>query len=178
MNRKYADRSDWGRIVQKQLTVIPKKTVGFSGYLTLFEIQKVTEPLYKQYEQERICVAGDGYKWMQHFPEYAHFTLTSMYDEKLRIVQWTITICKSQGVSSDRVPWYDDLHLQIVILPSGRMYVINQERLEEAVKSGELGRGDYELAWNTANQIMEEYRKGSFDLLLIANKHFYELLEE
>lgn len=157
---------------------MPKKTIGFSGTVTLFEIVKVKEPLYKQYEDKRVCIAADGYKWLQHFPEFAHYTLTSMYDEQNRIVQWFVNICKCQGIGSDGIPWYDDLYINIVILPDGTLYVIHQEKLEEAVRSGELNEGDAELAWKTANQVIDEYRNGSFDLLLMAEKHLQELYED
>lgn len=179
MIRKYADRTDWGRIVEKQFTVVSKRTIGFSGTVTLFEMLKVKAPLYKQYSPEHghVCIASDGYKWLQHFPEYAHYTLSSMYDNENRVVQWYVDICKCQGVTDAGIPWYDDLYLNIALLPDGHVYVLHQDRLEEAMERGELGKNDYELAWKTCNQVVEEYRNGSFDLLLLADLHLQELNE-
>lgn len=178
MIRKYADQTDWGRIVQKQFAVMRKHTIGFSGAVTLMEILKVREPLVKQYGGDRICIADDGYKWLQHFPECAHYTLTSMYDDRDRIVQWYVAICKCHGVNDAGIPWYEDLHLGIVLLPDGRVFVQNRDRLDEALERGELDKGDYELALLTADQVVGEFRAGSFDLLLMANKHLQELYED
>ncbi|MEF3301663.1 DUF402 domain-containing protein [Paenibacillus sp. GYB003] len=178
MIRKYADRTDWGRIVEKEFTVIPVKTIGFSGTVTLVELLKVKEPLYKQYEGRQVCIADNGYKWLQLFPEHAHYTVTAMYDEHNRDVQRVVSICKCQGVSDGGIPWYEDLFLHLVILPSGELYVIDQERLEEAVRGGVLTQEDAELAWKTANHVMDEYRTGSFDLLVVADKHMQALVEE
>ncbi|RKN84107.1 DUF402 domain-containing protein [Paenibacillus ginsengarvi] len=178
MIRQYADRTEWGRIARKQFTVVPVKTIGFSGTVTLVELQKVNEPLYSVYETERICIADDGYKWLQLFPEYAHYTVTAMYDDTNRSVQRVISICKCQGVTESGVPWYEDLYLSLVVLPGGELYVMYQERLEEAVRSGQLTQADADLAWETANHVMDEYRTGSFDLLLVADKHLQELIDE
>ncbi|TMV50304.1 DUF402 domain-containing protein [Paenibacillus mesophilus] len=180
MIRKYADRTEWGRIVEKKFTVVPKKTIGFSGTVTLFEMVKVKAPLYKQYEQdqEKVCIAADGYKWLQQFPELANYIVTAMYDDGDRLVQWVISICKCQGVLHNNIPWYDDLYLNIVILPGGQLYVTGQDRLDDAVRRDELGEEDVQLAWNTANLVMDEYRKGSFDMLLMSDKHLQEMLEE
>lgn len=180
MIRKFVDRTEWGRIVEKKFTVVPKKTIGFSGTVTLFEMVKVKAPLYKQYEheQEKLCIAADGYKWLQQFPELANYMVTSMYDDQDRLVQWVVSICKSHGISPNNVPWYDDLYLNLVILPTGQLYVTHQDRLEDAVRRGELAQEDFDLAWTTANLVKDEFRKGSFDLLLMSDKHLQELLEE
>lgn len=179
MVRKYADRIEWGKITEKQFTVKSKKTIGFSGTVTLVEMRKVNQPLYKQYEQKqnKICIAADGYKWLQQYPELANYMVTSMYDDQNRLVQWTVSICKCQGVTDKNIPWYDDLYLTIVILPTGRLYVNNEERLEDAVRRGELAEEDSRLAWKTAHHVIDEYRKGSFDLLLMSDKHLHELVE-
>ncbi|GAA3404684.1 DUF402 domain-containing protein [Paenibacillus hodogayensis] len=177
MIRKYADRNEWGKIEEEDITVVSVRTIGFSGTVTLVKLRKVKEPLYKQYDRNKICVAGSGYTWLQLFPEHANYNVTSIYDERNRIVQHTITICKSQGVTVKGVPWYDDLYLSLVVLPNRQLFVLHQDRLEDAVRRGELAEKDGELAWRTANLVMDEYRKGSFDLLLVADKHLDELVK-
>lgn len=141
---------------------------------------KVKAPLYKQYEpgQDNLCIAADGYKWLQQFPELANYAVTSMYDERDKLVQSVVTVCKSQGVTSGNIPWYDDLYLNVVILPSGQLYVTGEDRLDEAVRRGELGEADKRLAWETANLVVNEHRSGSFDMLLMSDKHLQELLDE
>lgn len=175
--RKYADRADWGRIVEKRFTVFPKQTIGFSGYVALYEMLKVKEPLYKQYDGNRLCIVSDGYKWLQHFPECAHYVLTSMYDDCGRIIQWYVDICKSQGITEKGVPWYDDLYLDLTLLPSGKIFILDEEELKDALGQGIISQDDYDLAWRTAEQVMDEFRKGSFDLMLLAEKHLTEIYE-
>lgn len=145
--------------------------------MTLFEMIRVREPLHVKYNANPLCIVDDGYKWVQHFPEHASYVLTSVYDEKDRIVQWYIDICKTQGITETGIPWYDDLYLDIVMLPSGGIYLLDQDELEEAYQQGIVSKEDYEQAWAAARLVMEECRKGSFDLILIADKHLNEWME-
>jgi len=175
--RTNADRTDWGNVEEKEVKVVTVKTIGFSGNVTLTE-WKVKDPLYIQDERGRaVGVAADGYKWLQLFPDYANYTVTSVYDENGQPVLRIVSICKGQGVTADRIPWYDDLYLQMMILPGAQPYMIHQELLEEAVQRGELDVNDYELAWRTARHVMDECLKGSFDLLLVADMHLCNLIE-
>jgi uncharacterized protein len=145
--------------------------------MTLFEMIRVREPLLVKYSGNPLCIVDDGYKWVQHFPEHASYVLTSVYDEKDRIVQWYIDICKNQGITEAGIPWYDDLYLDIVMLPSGGIYLLDQDELEEAYQQGLVSKEDYEQAWAAARLVMEECRSGSFDLILIADKHLNEWME-
>src|SRR5690606_35911417 len=113
----------------------------------------------------------------QHFPELAGYILTSVYDSQDQIVQWYIDICKTHGITAAGVPWYDDLYLDIVMLPSGQLYLLDQEELEEALEQGMVSQEDYDLAWATARMVMEECKNGSFDLTLIAERHLHDWLE-
>ncbi|MDF2815395.1 MAG: hypothetical protein K0Q81_1595 [Paenibacillus sp.] len=177
MIRKYADRANWGRILERQFNVFSKNSIAFSGHMTLFEMIRVREPLIVNYPSGPLCIVNNGYKWIQHFPDHAGYILTSVYDSEDRIVQWYIDICKAHGVTEAGVPWYDDLYLDIVKLPTGELFLLDQEELEEALQQGIVRKEDYEFAWTTARLVMEECKSGSFDLTLIAEKHLNEWLE-
>ena len=62
-------------------------------------------------------------------------------------------------------------------MPEGELFVYGQNLLDEAYAQGLVSDNGYKLAWDTANQVMEEYRKGSLDLMLIADKHLAEIYE-
>jgi hypothetical protein len=175
--RKYADQTEWGGMTTKCFSVFRKKTIGFSGNIVLVEAVKVKDPLYKSYGKGDYCIVNNGYKWLQHFPENAHFVMTSVYDDRDRIVKRHIDICESHGLTETGIPWYDDLYLDIVIMPGGELFVYGQYLLDEAHAQGLVSDDGYKLALDTANQLMEEYRKGSLDLMLIADKHLAEIYE-
>ncbi|MFK7691913.1 DUF402 domain-containing protein [Paenibacillus sp. HJGM_3] len=178
MIRKYADRADWMRILERRFHVYAKHSIGFSGHIALLEMIRVKGPLHVTYDQSPICIVDNGYKWLQHFPEHASYVLTSVYNDKAELVQSYIDICKQHGITDQGVPWYDDLYLDVVMLPTGEVFLLDKEELEEAYQQGIVSEEDYKHAWFTAKLVLEECRNGSFDLALMADKHLQGWLEE
>lgn len=171
MKRKYSDRANWRRVTDKKFQVRTVHEPDFQGYVVLYQIKQVRDPLWKEYEGKRYCVADAGYEWLQHFQKGAHHVMTSMYDNKGQVVQYYIDICKVQGVTDRGVPWFDDLYLDVVILPGGQLYLLDAEELDDALRRGLITQEDYDMAWDEANRIMDRYKKGQFPLLELSGKH-------
>jgi len=158
-------------VTDKKFQVKSIREPDFEGYVVLYQIKQVRDPLWKEYDGKRYCVADAGYEWLQHFPKGAHYVMTTMYDNKGQVVQWYIDICKVQGVTDRGVPWFDDLYLDVVILPSGKLYLLDQEELEDAYKRGLITKADYDLAWAEAKDVIDRYRNGKFGTLHLAREH-------
>lgn len=118
LKRRYGDRSEWKRLIDREYTQAFIDTDKFKGYGTLIKVNEVSEPLYVQYKEQQICIVNDGYVWMQHFPENEQHSLTTMFNSKGEVVQWYIDICARSGVENN-IPWVDDLFIDIVVLPTG-----------------------------------------------------------
>ncbi|WP_223829658.1 DUF402 domain-containing protein [Paenibacillus arenilitoris] len=119
LKRKHGDRADWKRVLEKRYAQAELATETFAGHLSLLSIVKVSEPLCVSYGDSKLCIADDGYLWLQQFPSGKRHSVTTMFDSEGRIVQWYIDICQTIGLNEDNVPWIDDLFLDIVVLPSG-----------------------------------------------------------
>lgn len=171
MKRKYSDRANWRRVTDKKFQVKTVHEPGYQGYVVLYQIKQVRDPLWKEYEGKRYCVADAGYEWLQHFPKGAHYVMTTMYDDKGQVVQYYIDICKVQGVTDRGVPWFDDLYLDVVILPEGKLYLLDAEELEDALGRGLITKDDFDMAWAEANKLMDLYKRDEFQLLELAGKH-------
>lgn len=171
VKRKYSDRANWRRVTDKKYQVKILRDPDFQGYVVLYQMKQVRDPLFKEYDGKRYCVADAGYEWLQHFPKGAHYIMTSMYNNQGQVVQWYIDICKVQGVTDRGVPWFDDLYLDVVILPSGQLYLLDEEELEDALQRGFITQEDYDMAWSEANQLIDLYKAGNFPLLQLSDKH-------
>jgi predicted RNA-binding protein associated with RNAse of E/G family len=165
MKRKYSDRANWRRITEKKYSSIHVDDPWFTGIVTLFQMIVVREPLWKSYNNRNICVADAGYKWMQHYPENAHYVVTSMFDANDRIVQWYIDISKTQGVTDRGIIWFDDLYLDLVILPTGEYFLLDEDELEDARRQGIITDKDYEMAWQEVKKLEQQVKAGSLELL-------------
>ncbi|MFF2755134.1 DUF402 domain-containing protein [Psychrobacillus sp. NPDC058041] len=135
LKRRYGDRTDWKRIIKREYVQTYVEKEEFIGTISLLKLTQVTEPLFVQYGEKRLCIVDDGYTWMQHFPTDKNYSLTTMFDENGEIVQWYIDICYQIGIEKD-VPWWDDLFLDVVVLPSGEIIVLDEDELEDALTCG------------------------------------------
>lgn len=177
LKRKYGDRSDWKRVLEREYAQSYVENDNFKGYLSLLKIGKVNEPLHVKYFEQDVCIVDDGYLWLQQFPLDKHHSVTTMFDEKGQIVQWYIDICYMNGVSKENVPWMDDLFLDIVVLPSGEVIQKDSEELDEALLIGTIEKSLYNLAKQEANSINSLIKEGRFTLLQLSEEHKDILLQ-
>ncbi|WP_391116313.1 DUF402 domain-containing protein [Psychrobacillus sp. L3] len=170
LKKRYGNRSDWKRIVKREYVQSYIETKEFTGTITLLHLVQVKEPLWVDYDDQSNCIVDNGYTWMQHFPVGENFALTTMFDSKGEIVQWYIDICNEIGIENN-VPWWEDLFLDIVILPTGEIILLDEDELEEALVGGSINQNMYDLAWNETNRIISLIREQKFPLLQFSKDH-------
>jgi predicted RNA-binding protein associated with RNAse of E/G family len=115
---------------------------------------------------------------MQHFPRGEHFVVTTMFDDKGQVVQWYIDICKIQGLTDQQVPWFDDLFLDIVVLPTGEKLLLDEDELEEALDEGQITPRDSAMAQKTAGRLMELINQNKFPYFDLSLTHRKQLLDK
>ena len=168
--RKYGERPDWSRISQKKYAQTFLETDEFKGYITLLQMLQLTEPLFVQYDKKEVCIANEGYFWLQQFPADKHHSVTTMFNEEGNIIQWYIDICLSNGCE-DGKPWMDDLYLDIILFPTGDIFVKDADELESAYLEGIIDINLYELAWNEVQMIKSLIEKEQFALVNLSCLH-------
>ncbi|QJC52002.1 DUF402 domain-containing protein [Paenibacillus albicereus] len=177
MKRKFSDRANWRRILRRSYTCLTLDGDDFRGLVTFYRIHELREPLWKEYNGRRLCLADRGYLWMQHFPRGEHFVVTTMFDDKGKVVQWYIDICKTQGLTDQQVPWFDDLYLDIVVLPSGEVYLMDEDELEDAIQGGDITRKEAAMARKTAGRLLASIKNGRFRYFTLSLRHRKTLAE-
>ncbi|EEL60617.2 DUF402 domain-containing protein [Bacillus toyonensis] len=171
MKRKYGDGSSWKRLIEKDYMV---KQVE-EGMLGILDIKKVREPSYKGYDGKEICIAGNEYTWIQYFIKGKNFAITAMLDNKGNLVQYYIDVTKEYEIDDRGLPYFDDLYLDVVLLPNGKMYVLDEDELEDAYKNSDVTKEEYELAWQTTKWIMEAINNSEFYWISILDKEIEKL---
>jgi len=99
-----------------------------------------------------------------------------MFNEEGKIVQWYIDMCLQHGVTENNIPYLDDLFLDIVVSPNGEIKLMDVHELENALRSGEISRHEYELALSESNYLMEKISRGNFILFDLCELHRQALL--
>ena len=174
--RRSAERLEWRRVTERRFFVYYFDELlfdepDFVGYVTLLCIERVREPLWLNSGGRLICVADDGYMWLQHFPHGAHHAITTQFNAAGNIMQWYIDICKRHGIDERGIPWWDDLYLDIVITPKGSLSLLDEDELDDALRSGEVSAPDVALAYAEAQRVMEQIEDGKIDLLTLSCRH-------
>ena len=178
LKRKYGSRYNWKRVTERAYTELYIETdSSFKGYVSLLHLKEVREPLYMSYEERTVCIADDGYYWMQHFPEGQNYSVTTVFNSSGGIVQWYIDICKSIGYCTKNGPWMDDLYLDLIVLPTGKIIEKDIDELEIALKNKEISTGEYELAWTEFNRLKLELTDGCLKLKEMTMSHFDSLTQ-
>ncbi len=177
MKRKRADRADWPRIAKKRFVQTGIDEKEFCGYVTLFCIDAVHQPLWKNFSGQDICIADQGYLWLQQFPRNAHYSITSIFDAQGDFVRWYIDICKQFVLDVHEILWYDDLYLDIDVSPSGQMDLLDVDELDDALRRGLVTPVEYELAWREADRIIMAIEADQFPLLWLSDSHKERLLK-
>ncbi len=165
MKRKRADRIDWARITKKRFAMLHIDDSSFTGYVCLFCIDEVNAPLFRKYADGTICLADNGYKWLQHFPEGEHYTLTTIFNERGEVVRWYIDICNRHYLGSDSVLYYEDLYLDIDVALDGSVNLLDVEELDEALHADLVSSLEYEIAWREAEKLLHAIENDMFPLL-------------
>jgi predicted RNA-binding protein associated with RNAse of E/G family len=171
MDRKYADRPDWSRVLKKsfKLDYICEKE--FSGYVSAIYIDKVKAPLIKNIFGKEYCIVDDGYTWLQYLPTNGNYSITTMFNKNKEIVQWYFDIIKHQGVDDRSIPFFDDLYLDVVVLPSSEILLLDEDELKDALDKNEITKGDYDLAYKEAKMLMEGIALDIDNLNILSNRY-------
>lgn len=171
MKRRSADRPDWQRVLARRFAVQYIEDPEFAGYVTYLHLDRVREPLFVTYDAAPVCVAADGFGWMQQFPAGEPYTVTTMFDRAGEVVQWYIDVCERHGLDDRGMPWIDDMYLDVVLEPHGAIHVLDRDELEEALALGRVTPNEYQRAYATLDDILSRLRSGRFSLIARSQAH-------
>ena len=126
----------------------------FAGYVSVIYLDKVREPLVVEVAGRPLYIVDNKYIWLQHLPNNENYSLTTMYDSLGNVVQWYFDITRQNSVDKEGIPFFDDLYLDVVILPSSEIILLDKLELEDALKRRDITKREYDLAYKKANEII------------------------
>jgi predicted RNA-binding protein associated with RNAse of E/G family len=84
-------------------------------------------------DHDSLCVLADGYSWLRCFPQSPHHIMTFMFDADGHVLQLWVDVCLDHGIDAAGLSWWDDLYLDIVVLPDGYLEMQNADELADAL---------------------------------------------
>lgn len=170
LKKRFVTREDWARIEQRDFYQQYISDEFFKGYIALLCLNKVKVPLMTTHLNKQVCIADDGYAWLQQLPENEHFAVTTMFNTNNEIIQWYIDITTHNGVENG-IPYMEDLFLDLIVLPAGEIMKKDIDEINEAFKLGIITQQQYTLAFQTFERIYNEIIEGKFKYFALSEKH-------
>lgn len=168
MKREFADLRHVKDILKSEFKTKYIDDEIFKGHITLVNIQEVAKAW--RVDTEKRCILDKDYNWFAMYPDDKNFSLTAMCDENYQIKEWYFDICKQNGIENG-VPFEDDLYLDVVIVPDGRINILDEDELLDAEKNGLITRQDVELAYKTKEKIIKLFGTNIEKLDKLTNKY-------
>ena len=146
MNIKDMKRSNWSRCLRKDYVAKNFELDGYQGYMSLSVLRELTGPLTIHYPFGDVMIADKDYSWLQIALEDQFFWVTAMFDNHDRLIEIYIDINTGNRFDNPDNPCFDDMYLDIVVLPDGIVSVLDRDELDEALSRGVISKEAYEHA--------------------------------
>ena len=178
MKRKELGRYDWRSVLKRQDTHRKWTVNGEKIEAALTHIQKAAKQGIGQFRGEPVVIYQDDYHWLQIAMEKRHWWLTVMVDAQGNITQYYFDITLENHLLGSRDSWFWDIYLDVVLMPDGRMDLLDADELDEALQNGDITAEQHRLAHQWAKELMAELPECLTELQAFCQKLFVEMKEE
>lgn len=175
MKVKTLARLEWARILEREQSFMPLKFEKLNGYAGLLSMKHVTAPLAVPVLNEQLIIADDGFSWLQIAPENENWWLTVMFDRGGEIIQYYFDLSLKNEIDGEN-SWFTDLYLDVVLLPDGRVALLDEDELDAALGEGTITALEYALAVRTAKMLMQSVGLNQHSLRAFCERIRNELL--
>ena len=165
--RKIATHPDWDRILRSRSAV---STIADENF-------QVTAPMAAEYpDHNSLCVLADGYSWLRCFPQSPHHIMTFMFDADGHVLQLWVDVCLDHGIDAAGLSWWDDLYLDIVVLPDGYLEMQNADELADALADRSITQVQFDLVHKEAQMLTTRLQSEYVSLMNYASVQRQHLL--
>lgn len=175
LKKRFGNAEGHRNMPEKEYKNIEVNNKEFVGNISLIKINRVYKNWYVD-EEER-CILGNDFRWLIIYPKDENYCITAMYNEKREIAEWYIDIARELGVENG-IPYEDDLYLDVVIVPDGRIHLLDENELEEAYNKLEITKQEYDMAYKVANNIINNVNRENIDRLRRFSDKYLNILEK
>ena len=103
----------------------------------------------------------DGYYIIEVVPHDENYGMRVYLDDKKNILQFYFDISLGNGVDEEtKIPYYDDLFTDVTIT-DGKVAVLDEDELLEALNSGRISKDDFDLANRATEKLLAEIEAGT-----------------
>ena len=176
MRQKYADYPNWKRVLEKEYKNKYFDNEDFKGNISLLKAVKVKEKL--MVGENNLVVLDDGYKWLELYPEdNKNIAVSVCLSDKDKILEWYFDIAKDTKLTEKGIPYIDDLYLDVIMSKDGKIKMVDEDELQEALDTNDITKEDYNLAYTVANSLIKQI-DGDLDKVIENTYKYLKMIEE
>lgn len=172
MKHKRLDRDEWGfeGFPYFQIRV---NTDFFHGIVCVIHILSGEYQYWESKTEGKLCVCGEGMKWLQLIPDNTNRLITAMFfkdgmheksrvnypeveDEKHQVSVWYVDVTEGYEYANDGVIVYTDKYLDVIFTPEKEVTIDDRDELDLAYSNGELTSEQYEAALRECELIQKD----------------------
>ena len=154
--KKHLDRREWYGDGDRDFSCRYHKDDFFEGGMGLITFTGIKEPDVIDTGTEKICIAAQGYRWLELAPKDGRFVVTAMFrGEDLFQIYVDITARNEIAKNGDALFW--DLFLDVADRGDGKAIILDEDELEEAFSRGVISADEKRSAEQTARSLADFY---------------------
>lgn len=154
MKRKELGRYHWKNVWKRRDCHCCWEANGLQGEAELIHILQAAKKGIGCFRGEDVVIYQDDFYWLQIAIPGVHWWLTVMLDAQGQIVQYYFDITLENHLLQSPDSWFWDLYLDVVMMPDGRMDLLDEEELLQALAEGEISRQQFQDASMWADDLM------------------------
>ena len=119
---------------------------GKKGMEAVFRVAEINEPLNVGTAENPFIVSDVDYWWHVFAPEDSFFWMSTAFSPEKELIEIYFDITAGNDFSDPENPCNRDLYLDLVVSPEGRVKVLDEDELSEALDAGEITEAEAEGA--------------------------------
>ena len=176
MKRKRFGAYRWSSIINKRYKQQVFDGEDFRGIAGLLYIDESTDYTSWELNGLPVEVCGKGMKWLQLMPEDINCVITAMFSPENTVNIFYIDMIGGGGLDKeDHIAYFDDLFLDLIILPNGTFHIDDRNELDDAYAQGEITKELYEDALKTCELLQERLSKNLDEFVEFCYRYLKEM---
>lgn len=173
MRIKYADYPNLKVLKEKKFVNKYFDNEDFKGNICLLEAIQVEKELFIMQDEKKIVVLDNNFKWLQFYPENnKNIAISTAINDKNEIVEWYFDIAKDSSKNKDGIPYIDDLYLDIIFYPSGKIRMLDEDELKSALNANDITQEEFNFAYKVANELIKKINGKSKEMINFTLNYF------
>ena len=168
LKRRYSNRHKLNRPESNLIYKVKSiKDDSFNGDICYYNFKDAD---IKIVVSEDKVIVDNNYRLLE-FYDYSHkVKLSAFYNNHNDIIEWYFDIAKVLG-KENGIPYEDDLYLDVVVTPEGKIILLDEEEIKEALQNSIITKEEYEMAYVEANKLIALLKEKKDKLRCFTNKY-------